>query len=442
MGCGSSTARCCTRSTARSTRYRALRTRLEASVDPTGEVLDTASPALGGMRRAVRVAHERLRSRLEALIHSEVASALQEPIITLRNGRYVVPVRAEARSRVKGIVHDQSGSGQTIFVEPLIAVEMSNAWREAELAAQAEEERVLDELSAHVSADADALEADLDALARFDLWMCRARLAEELDAVRPTLASEQRVSLLSARHPGLEGEVVPIDIHLGDGYTALIITGPNTGGKTVALRTVGLLALMLQSGMHLPVAPGSIMPIFSDVLADIGDEQSVAQSLSTFSGHLRTITRIVDAADAGTLVLLDELGAGTDPTEGSALAQSLLDHFIRTGSLVVATTHYAEIKTYAHNEERARNASVDFDLATLRPDLPSLDRTAGHQPGVRHRRAAGPAAGARGRRPLASVGSAAGVRDDAGFDPRVAGRHRRGRSPRLRRGAEDARGPR
>ncbi len=345
----------------------ALRARLEASVDPTGEVLDTASPVLGGLRRAVRLAHERLRNRLEALVHSDLASALQEPIITLRNGRYVVPVKADARSRVKGIVHDQSGSGQTIFVEPLIAVELSNAWREAELAAQAEEERVLDELSAHVAADAGALEANLDALARFDLWMCRARLAEELDAVRPTLASEQRVSLLSARHPGLEGEVVPIDVHLGDGYTALIITGPNTGGKTVALRTVGLLALMFQAGMHVPAAPGSIMPIFGDVLADIGDEQSVAQSLSTFSGHLRTITRIVDAADERTLVLLDELGAGTDPTEGSALAQSLLDHFIGTGSLVVATTHYAEIKTYAHNEERARNASVDFDLATLRP---------------------------------------------------------------------------
>lgn len=345
----------------------ALRTRLEASVDPSGEVLDTASPALAGLRRGVRVAHERLRSRLDALIHSEVASALQEPLITLRNGRYVVPVRSEARSRVKGIVHDQSGSGQTIFVEPLIAVEMSNAWREAELAAQAEEERVLDELSAHVAADAVALEADLDALARFDLWMCRARLAEELDAVRPKLMHEQRLSLLSARHPGLEGDVVPIDVHIGDGYTALVITGPNTGGKTVALRTVGLLALMFQSGMHVPAATGSTMPIFRDVLADIGDEQSVAQSLSTFSGHLRTITRIVEEADDKTLVLLDELGAGTDPTEGSALAQSLLDHFIRTGSLLVATTHYAEIKTYAHNEERARNASVDFDLATLRP---------------------------------------------------------------------------
>ena len=345
----------------------ALRARLEASVDPGGEVLDSASPTLGGLRRAVRVAHERLRNRLEALVHSEIASALQEPIITLRNGRYVVPVRAEARGRVKGIVHDQSGSGQTIFVEPLIAVEMSNAWREAELAAQAEEERVLDELSAHVGASAEALESNLAALARFDLWACRARLAEELDAVRPTRSRERRISLLSARHPGLEGEVVPIDVHLGEDYSALVITGPNTGGKTVALRTVGLLALMFQAGLQVPVAPGSELPVFEDVLADIGDEQSVAQSLSTFSGHLRTITRIVETADAGTLVLLDELGAGTDPTEGSALAQSLLDHFIRVGALIVATTHYAELKTYAHNEPRARNASVDFDLATLRP---------------------------------------------------------------------------
>ncbi len=345
----------------------ALRSRLEASIDPAGEILDTASPALGGLRRNVRIANERLRSRLDALVHSDVAGALQEPIITLRNGRYVLPVRADSRSRVKGIVHDQSGSGQTLFVEPFIAVELSNAWREAELAAKAEEERVLDELSARVAADGEALAADLEALARFDLWMCRARLAEEMDAIRPSLAREPVVSLLSARHPGLEGTVVPIDVHLGDGYTALVITGPNTGGKTVALRTVGLLALMHQSGMHIPVAPGSAMPIFSDVLADIGDEQSVAQSLSTFSGHLRTITRIVEEAGPGTLVLLDELGAGTDPTEESALAQSLLDHFIEAGSLVIATTHYAELKTYAHNEARARNASVDFDLATLAP---------------------------------------------------------------------------
>jgi DNA mismatch repair protein MutS2 len=345
----------------------ALRARLEASLDPGGEILDTASPALGGLRRAVRIAHERLRARLEALIHSEAGGALQEPLITLRNGRYVVPVRADARSRVRGIVHDQSGSGQTLFVEPIVAVELENTWREAQLAVQAEEERILDELSGLVGRDAEPLRETLDALARLDHWLCRARLADELDAVRPGHSSGGDVTLLSARHPGLSGRVVPIDVRLGGEYTALVITGPNTGGKTVALRTVGLLALMHQAGLPIPAAPGSRLPVFRDVLADIGDEQSVAQSLSTFSGHLRTITRIVGTAGEGTLVLLDELGAGTDPTEGSALAQALLDHFIGAGALVIATTHYAELKTYAHNAPRARNASVEFDLATLAP---------------------------------------------------------------------------
>lgn len=345
----------------------ALRARLEASLDPAGEIADAASPALGGLRRAVRIAYERLRSRLESLVHSDLAGALQEPIITLRNGRYVVPVRADARGRVKGIVHDQSGSGQTLFIEPLVAVELANAWREAQLAVQAEEERVLDELSAQVASQAEPLGATLDALARFDHWLSRARLAEEMDAIRPEMGARPEVTLLSARHPGLEGRVVPIDVRLGGEYTALVITGPNTGGKTVALRTVGLLALMHQSGLHTPVAPGSRLPVFRDILADIGDEQSVAQSLSTFSGHLRTIVRIVEQAGEGTLVLLDELGAGTDPTEGSALAQALLDHFIAADALVIATTHYAELKTYAHNSPGARNASVEFDLASLAP---------------------------------------------------------------------------
>ena len=400
-----------------------LRVRLEASVDPSGEVLDTASPALGGLRRSVRLAHERLRSRLDALIHSELSGALQEPLVTLRNGRYVVPVRADSKSRVRGIVHDQSGSGQTLFVEPLVAVELSNAWREAQLAAQAEEERVLDELSGHVAAHAEALVGDLEALASFDLWLCRARLADEMDAVRPALAPRATVTLLSARHPGLGGRVVPIDVRLGGEYTALVITGPNTGGKTVALRTVGLLVLMNQAGLHVPVADGSALPIFRDVLADIGDEQSVAQSLSTFSGHLRTITRIVEVAGEGTLVLLDELGAGTDPTEGSALAQSLLDHFIRAGALVVATTHYAELKTYAHNEPRARNASVDFDLATLAPTFHlSIGLPGTSQAFAIAERLGLPVALVEDARcpPLRGT---AGVRDDAGVDPAHAAGH-------------------
>src|SRR5207253_313423 len=249
-------------------------------------------------------------------------------------GRYVVPIKAEARSRVKGIVHDASGSGQTLFVEPLVVVELGNAWREAQVAEQAEVERILDELSALVAAHAEPLRETLAALARFDFWAAKAGLAADMDGVRAETVERPEVVLLSARHPGLTGRVVPIDIRLGDGYRALVVTGPNTGGKTVTLRTLGLLALMHQAGLHVPAAAGSRLPVFPDVYADIGDEQSIAQSLSTFSGHLRRIVSIVEQAAPGTLVLLDELGAGTDPTEGSALAQALLDHFIRVGALV------------------------------------------------------------------------------------------------------------
>jgi DNA mismatch repair protein MutS2 len=345
-----------------------LRARLEQTIDPAGELLDSASPAMGGLRRAVRIAYERLRTRLETLVHgSEFASVLQEALVTLRNGRYVIPVRADQRGRVKGIVHDQSGSGQTLFIEPLVIVEMGNAWREAQLAVEAEEERILDEVSAIVDTQADALDETLAVLATFDFWVARARLASELDAIRPQTVDSDDLELLSARHPGLTGRVVPIDIRLGGDVRALVVTGPNTGGKTVALRTLGLLALMHQSGLQIPVAAGSRLPIFRDVFADIGDEQSIAQSLSTFSGHLRAIVRIVEEAGPGCLVLLDELGAGTDPTEGSALAQALLDHFIAAGSLIAATTHYAELKTYAHNTPGAMNASVEFDLKTLSP---------------------------------------------------------------------------
>ncbi len=345
----------------------ALRSTLSRSFDPVGELLDTASPRLGGLRAAVRVAYDRLRRRLDALVGSELGSSLQEPIVTLRNGRYVVPVKAEARSRVKGIVHDASGSGQTLFIEPLVVVELGNAWREAQVAEAEEVARILDELSAFVAANGPALRETLDALARFDLWIAKASLAGDMDGVRAETADHPQVILLSARHPGLTGRVVPVDIRLGDGYQALVVTGPNTGGKTVTLRTLGLLSLMHQAGLHIPAAAGSRLPVWRDVFADIGDEQSIAQSLSTFSGHLRSIIRIVAEAGPGTLVLLDELGAGTDPTEGSALAQALLDHFIRAGALVAATTHYAELKAYAHTTPGASNASVEFDLETLSP---------------------------------------------------------------------------
>jgi DNA mismatch repair protein MutS2 len=345
----------------------ALRSTLARSFDPAGELLDTASPRLGALRASVRIAYDRLRRRLDSLVGSELGSALQEPIVTLRNGRYVVPIRAEARGRVKGIVHDASGSGATLFVEPLVVVELGNAWREAQAAVEEEEARILDELSALVAANAVMLRETMDALAQFDFWAAKAQLANEMDGVRAETAERTEIVLLSARHPGLTGRVVPIDIRLGDGYTALVITGPNTGGKTVTLRTLGLLSLMHQAGLHIPAEEGSKLPVLRDVFADIGDEQSIAQSLSTFSGHLRSIIRIVEHAGPATLVLLDELGAGTDPTEGSALAQALLDHFIRSGALVAATTHYAEIKVYAHETPQARNASVAFDLETLSP---------------------------------------------------------------------------
>ena len=343
-----------------------VRSTIERSIDPLGDILDTASPTIGGLRATVRVTFERLRRRLDSLVGSELAGALQEPIVTLRNGRYVVPVRADARGKVKGIVHDASGSGQTLFVEPLVIVELGNAWREAQAAVEEEEGRILDELSVLVGASAEPLRATLDALARLDLWSAKALLANEMDAIRP-LPSDRSIELLGARHPGLTGRVVPIDVKVGEEYAALVITGPNTGGKTVALRTTGLLVLMHQAGLYIPAAPGSRLPVLRDVLADVGDEQSIAQSLSTFSGHMRSIVRMVGAAGPATLLLLDELGAGTDPTEGSALAQALLDHLIRAGSLVIATTHYAELKAYAHTTDQAMNASVEFDIETLSP---------------------------------------------------------------------------
>jgi DNA mismatch repair protein MutS2 len=259
----------------------ALRSTLARSFDPTGELLDTASPRLGALRAAVRVAYDRLRRRLDTLVGSELGGALQEPIVTLRNGRYVVPIRAEARSRVKGIVHDASGSGQTLFIEPLVVVELGNAWREARAAEEEEVGRILDELSALVGANAALLRETLEALARFDLWAAKAALAAEMDGVRAATSERAEIVLLGARHPGLTGRVVPIEVRLGDGFTALVVTGPNTGGKTVTLRTLGLLALMHQAGLHVPADVGSRLPVLRDVFADIGDEQSIAQSLST-----------------------------------------------------------------------------------------------------------------------------------------------------------------
>ena len=343
--------------------------RIGRSVDESGELLDTASSELASIRKRMRTAQDRVRERLNAMLRSSaMAGLIGEAIVTVRSGRYVIPIRAEAKSRVKGIVHDQSASGATLFVEPLTVVELNNAWTEATLAEEREEERILDELSAAVEARSESLRASLDALARADLWMARARLGAQMDAVRPAQSGDA-AELLSARHPLLGEGAVPIDLRLGDrfGYRALVVTGPNTGGKTVSLKTLGLLALMHQAGLRVPAADGARLPVFSRVMADIGDEQSIAQSLSTFSSHLRNVVRFVEAAGPGTLVLLDEVGAGTDPTEGSALAMAVVTRLLDAGAMVAATTHYAELKTFATEHPGVSNAAVEFDVATLRP---------------------------------------------------------------------------
>ncbi len=346
-----------------------VRAQIERSIDDAGEILDSASSALAAFRKKLRTAQERVRERLSSMLRSaEFAGVIGEPIVTMRAGRYVIPVRADAKGKLKGIVHDQSASGATLFVEPLTVVELNNTWTQATLDAQREEERILDELSRAVEARAESFSGSLDALARADLWMARARLGHQQDGVHPQ-PSGDGTELLSARHPLLGPSAVPIDLRIGErfGYRALIVTGPNTGGKTVALKTLGLLALMHQAGMPVPATEGARMPVFTRIMADIGDEQSIAQSLSTFSSHLRNVIRFVEAAGPQSLVLLDEIGAGTDPTEGSALAMAIVERLLVAGATVAATTHYAELKVFATQHEMVTNAAVAFDVATLRP---------------------------------------------------------------------------
>jgi DNA mismatch repair protein MutS2 len=343
-----------------------LEGRIEESISEEGSVLDAASPDLRRIRAELRGAQARLQERLQTLVN-EFRPALQDAIITMRSDRYVLPVRAEARSQVRGIVHDQSGSGATVFVEPLVIVEMNNRLRELQLQERQEIERILSELSELVGQDAPYVTLAVELLAELDLQLAKARYAGLVNASLPAMNTEGRLVLRQARHPLLTGRVVPIDFHLGDGLLMVVITGPNTGGKTVALKTVGLLALLAQSGIHIPAADGCELPVFSDVFADIGDEQSIEQSLSTFSSHLTRIIEILAEARAGALVLLDELGAGTDPSEGSALARAILAHLLEQRIATVATTHYSELKAFAHQRPDVANASVEFDVETLSP---------------------------------------------------------------------------
>lgn len=361
-----------------------LETDLNRSIGPRGDVLDAASPELSQVRRAVRVAHSRLMDRLNSFVSGgRFGSALQENIITIRDGRYVVPVKAEARGLIRGIVHDTSASGHTLFIEPFDVVELNNRWREHQLAEEREIERILDDLSQKVGGHADALRRMIEAIASIDLAIAKARLAVAMQATRPRLhepdGSRQGrrddashpthlLRLDAARHPLLDPHsVVPLTVELGREFRVLLITGPNTGGKTVALKTIGLLTLMAQSGLYIPADDTSVISVFSDIYVDIGDEQSIEQSLSTFSSHMRNIIRMLRTVRSDSLVLLDEVGAGTDPQEGSALARALISSLLRRRAMVVATTHYSEVKAYAYGTPGVENASVEFDVQTLSP---------------------------------------------------------------------------
>lgn len=348
---------------------------IERALDERGEVRDDASPALARIRSERRTVHDRLITRLQRIISSpETAPFLQEPIITMREGRYVVPLKADFKGRIRGIVHDRSASGATLFIEPLSVVELGNTWRELQIAEDQEIRRILADLSARVAGRGAEILETVDALADLDLAFAKARYAEELDAVEPMLANGKpdrdgtRLRLLRARHPLLDpATVVPIDVILDGETHVLVITGPNTGGKTVTLKTVGLLALMAQSGLHIPADENSLLPVFAAIYADIGDEQSVEQSLSTFSAHLTNILSFINPVDEHSLVLLDELGAGTDPAEGSALARALLETFRQRGAVTLVATHYPELKAYAQLTPGVCNACVEFDPETLRP---------------------------------------------------------------------------
>jgi len=366
-------------------------------IDERGEVLDSASETLARIRRTLREAHGRLMERLQRIVAAPAnAPYLQEPIVTQRQGRYVIPLRAEFKGRIPGLVHDQSGSGATLFIEPLAVVDLNNQWREAQLAEEEEIHRILAALTGLVAAAAGPITRTVEALGDLDLIFAKARYANEIRAVEPELvpfwthkdAGTRRhrdaanpqslvpnpqhpgstLAFIKARHPLLDPlTVVPVDIYLEDDYFILLITGPNTGGKTVSLKTTGLLTLMAQAGMAIPADEGSKLSVFEQVFADIGDEQSIEQSLSTFSSHMTHIVEILDAADLHSLVLLDELGAGTDPEEGAALAQALLKTLLAQSITALATTHYSELKVFAHTTPFVTNASVEFDIETLSP---------------------------------------------------------------------------
>ncbi len=346
-----------------------LEERIFGAILSEEEIADTASPALADIRRHMRIQSAKIKDGLQKIISSPAYSKyLREPIITIRQGRYVVPVKSECKNDVPGLVHDVSATGSTYFVEPMSAVNANNALRELELKEKKEIERILSELSAETAAYREAICDDVTLLVRLDVIFAKARLAFKMRAWAPVMNDSGKIELRNARHPLIAADkVVPISVRLGTDFDTMIITGPNTGGKTVTLKTIGLLTLMAECGLHIPSGDGSCLSTFDAILADIGDEQSIAQSLSTFSSHMRTIVDIVAQCDNRTLVLFDELGAGTDPAEGAALAIALIEFCRQMGSRVVATTHYAELKLYAMRTSNVINASCEFSVETLQP---------------------------------------------------------------------------
>ena len=346
-----------------------LEERIFSAILSDEEIADTASPELADIRRHMRVQSAKIRDSLQKIISSAAYSKfLQEPIITIRQGRYVVPVKSECKNDVPGLVHDVSATGSTFFIEPMSAVSANNALRELELQETKEIERILTLFTAEIASHAEEIALNVQTLVRLDVIFAKARLGYKMHAWAPEMNDQGRVELHNARHPLIDPKtVVPTALRLGSDFDSMIITGPNTGGKTVTLKTIGLLTLMAECGLHIPAGEGSCISTFDYILADIGDEQSIAQSLSTFSGHMRTIVEIIGQCDNRTLVLFDELGAGTDPAEGAALAIALIEFCRKMGSNVVATTHYAELKLYAMRTKGVINASCEFNVDTLQP---------------------------------------------------------------------------